>query len=114
MLNTHSPLPGLPRLLDLGQCNDTYSAILAAKALAEAFGTDVNHLPLSVNLAWMEQKAIAVLLSLLSLGIERIRVGPVLPAFLTPNVTAVLVDKFKLSLVDNKNPDADIETMMNE
>lgn len=105
---------GLPRLLDLGQCNDTYTAILAAQALADAFGTDVNHLPLSISLAWMEQKAIAVLLSLLSLGIQNIRLGPVLPAFLTPKVTGILVDKFKISLIDNKNPQADLDKMMQE
>jgi hydroxylamine reductase len=87
---------GLPRLLDVGQCNDAYSAIRIAMALAEAFGVGINELPLSLILSWYEQKAVIVLLTLLSLGIRNIRLGPTLPAFLTPNVLKVLVDKFAI------------------
>ena len=85
---------GIPRLLDVGQCNDAYSAIQIAVALAGAFGTDVNGLPLSLVLSWYEQKAVAILLTLLSLGIKNIRLGPSLPAFVTPAVLQVLVEKF--------------------
>ena len=74
---------GLPRLLDVGQCNDAYSAVRIAMALADAFDTDVNSLPLSMILSWYEQKAVAVLLALLSLGIKNIYLGPILPAFLS-------------------------------
>jgi hydroxylamine reductase len=81
-------------LLDVGQCNDAYSAIQIAVALANAFDTDVNSLPLSMVLSWYEQKAVCVLLSLLHLGIQNIRLGPTLPAFVTPNVLNVLVEKF--------------------
>jgi hydroxylamine reductase len=87
---------GIPRLLDCGQCNDAYSAIKVAGALAQAFGCGVNDLPLSLILSWYEQKAVCVLLSLLSLGIRNIRLGPTLPAFLTPNVLKVLVEKFNI------------------
>ena len=85
---------GLPRLLDVGQCNDAYSAVRIATALADAFDTDVNSLPLSMILSWYEQKAVAVLLALLSLGIKNIYLGPILPAFLSPNVVQYLVDTF--------------------
>ncbi len=87
-------LGGLPRLMDMGQCNDAYSAIKVAAALAEAFDTDVNGLPLSLVLSWFEQKAVCILLSLLHLGIEDIRLGPTLPAFVTPAALQVLVDQF--------------------
>ncbi|WP_297135824.1 hydroxylamine reductase, partial [Terrisporobacter sp.] len=87
---------GLPRLLDVGQCNDAYSAVRIATALADAFGTDVNGLPLSIILSWYEQKAVADLLALLSLGIKGIYLGPTLPAFLSPNVLQYLVDTFDL------------------
>ena len=87
---------GIPRLLDMGQCNDAYSAIQIAVALAGAFNTDVNSLPLSLIISWFEQKAVAVLLTLLSLGIKNIHLGPNLPAVVTPNVLNVLVDKFAL------------------
>jgi hydroxylamine reductase len=87
---------GIPRLLDCGQCNDAYSAIRIASALAEAFDTDVNSLPLSIILSWYEQKAVCILLTLLHLGIRNIRLGPSLPAFVTPAVLNVLVEKFNL------------------
>jgi hydroxylamine reductase len=87
---------GLPRLMDVGQCNDAYSAIKIAVALADAFDCTVNELPLSIILSWYEQKAVAVLLSLLSLGITDMRLGPTLPAFITPNVLGVLVENFNL------------------
>ncbi|HOY58194.1 MAG TPA: hydroxylamine reductase, partial [Verrucomicrobiota bacterium] len=87
---------GIPRLLDAGQCNDAYSAIQIAVALSKAFGCGVNELPLSLILSWFEQKAVAILLTLLYLGIRNIRIGPSLPAFITPAVLQVLVDKFNL------------------
>ena len=87
---------GLPRLLDVGQCNDTYSAIKIATALADAFETSINGLPLTIVLSWYEQKALADLLSLLSLGVKGIILGPTLPAFLSPNVLQYLVDTFDL------------------
>jgi hydroxylamine reductase len=87
---------GIPRLLDIGQCNDAYSAVVIAQALAKAFGTDVNGLPLSLVLSWYEQKAVVILLSLLHLGVRDIRLGPSLPAFVTPPVLKVLVDGFAL------------------
>ena len=88
---------GLPRLLDVGQCNDVYSATKIALALADAFDTDVNSLPLSIILSWYEQKAVADLLALLSLGVKNIYIGPSLPAFLTPNVLQYLVDNYNLT-----------------
>ncbi|MBP0018909.1 MAG: hydroxylamine reductase [Cyanobacteria bacterium SBLK] len=97
---------GIPRLLDIGQCNDAYSAIQIALGLAEAFQTDVNSLPLSMILSWYEQKAIAVLLTLLYLGIKDIRLGPTLPAFLTPNVFKLLSQQYKLKAITT--PDADL------
>ena len=87
---------GIPRLLDCGQCNDAYSAIKIAGALAQAFGCGLNDLPLSLILSWYEQKAVCILLTLLSLGIKNVRLGPTLPAFLTPDIVAVLVEKFGL------------------
>ena len=87
---------GIPRLLDMGQCNDAYSAIKVAVALAGAFGCGVNDLPLSLIISWYEQKAVAILLTLLHLGIRNIRLGPTLPAFVTPGVLKVLVEKFNL------------------
>jgi hydroxylamine reductase len=87
---------GIPRLLDIGQCNDAYSAIQIAVALSKAFGVGVNDLPLSMILSWYEQKACAILLTLLHLGIKNIRLGPTLPAFLTPNVLDVLVKNFNI------------------
>jgi hydroxylamine reductase len=87
---------GIPRLLDVGQCNDAYSAVQIALALAGAFNCGVNDLPLSMILSWYEQKACAILLSLLSLGVKNIRLGPSLPAFISPNVLNVLVEKFNI------------------
>ena len=87
---------GIPRLLDIGQCNDAYSAVKIAQALADAFDTDVNGLPLSLVLSWFEQKAVVILLSLLHLGIKNIRLGPSLPAFVTPNVLNVLVENYNI------------------
>ncbi|BBP94876.1 hydroxylamine reductase [Burkholderia sp. SFA1] len=96
---------GIPRLLDLGQCNDAYSAIRIATALADAFECGVNDLPLSLIVSWFEQKAAAVLLTLLALGIRNIRLGPTLPAFLTPNILAILVDKFAIQPIGDARSD---------
>ncbi|MBU1909905.1 MAG: hydroxylamine reductase, partial [Verrucomicrobia bacterium] len=96
---------GLPRLLDVGQCNDAYSAIKIAAALAGAFGCGVNDLPLSLILSWYEQKAVCILLTLLHLGLRNIRIGPNLPAFLTPPVVKVLVDKFNIQPVGSVEKD---------
>ena len=87
----------LPRILDMGQCNDAYSAIRVALALAEAFGCGVNELPLSIVLSWYEQKAVCVLLTLLYLGIKNIRLGPTLPAFVSPNVLNYLVEHYSIT-----------------
>ncbi len=103
---------GLPRLLDIGQCNDVYSAIRIATALADAFNTDVNGLPLSLIISWYEQKAVADLLALLSLGIRNIYLGPELPAFLSPNVLQYLVDTFHLRKITN--PEDDIKTCLKQ
>lgn len=101
---------GLPRLLDVGQCNDAYSAVRIAMALADAFDTDVNSLPLSMILSWYEQKAVAVLLALLSLGIKNIYLGPSLPAFLSPNVLQYLVENYQISPIGD--PKEDLEKML--
>lgn len=96
---------GLPRLLDVGQCNDSYSAIVVAVELAKAFNTDVNSLPLTLVLSWFEQKAVAILLTLLSLGIKNIYVGPSIPAFFTPTVLNVLVEKFNIHPIGKADED---------
>ncbi len=101
---------GIPRLLDLGQCNDAHSAVKIATALAEAFETDVNGLPLSFVLSWFEQKAVVILLSLLHLGIKGIRLGPSLPAFIKPEALGVLVDKFDLTPITT--PEADLAGLL--
>lgn len=102
---------GIPRILDAGQCNDSYSLVVIALALAEAFGVkDINELPISFDIAWYEQKAVAVLLALLSLGVKGIRLGPTLPAFISPNVLNVLVDKFHIQPIST--PAEDIEAMI--
>jgi hydroxylamine reductase len=95
----------IPRLLDIGQCNDAYSAIKIAQALADAFHVKINDLPLSIVLSWYEQKAIAILLSLLHLGIKNIRIGPSLPAFITPNILKILIDKFNIMPIKTANED---------
>jgi hydroxylamine reductase len=96
---------GLPRMMDVGQCNDAYSAIRIAQALAGAFGVGINELPLSLILSWYEQKAVIVLLTLLALGLRHIRLGPTLPAFLTPNVLKILVDKFAIKPIGTADED---------
>jgi len=96
---------GIPRLLDIGQCNDAYSAIQIAVALAKAFETDVNGLPLSMILSWYEQKAVCILLTLLHLGVRNMRLGPSLPAFVTPPVLKVLVDTFNIAPVTTPGED---------
>ncbi len=96
---------GIPRLLDIGQCNDAYAAIQIAVALSKAFNCGVNDLPLSLVLSWYEQKAVAILLTLLHLGIRNIRLGPTLPAFITPNVLSVLVEKFNLMPIKDAQSD---------
>ena len=101
---------GIPRLLDVGQCNDAFSAIKIASALAEAFECGVNDLPLSMVLSWYEQKACAILLTLLYLGIKDIRLGPSLPAFITPNVLNVLVEKFNIMPVST--PEEDLKAIL--
>ena len=103
---------GLPRLLDVGQCNDAYSAVRIATALADAFETDVNGLPLSLIISWYEQKAVADLLALLSLGIKGIYLGPTLPAFLSPNVLQYLVDTFDLRPIST--PDDDLKSCLQQ
>jgi len=101
---------GIPRLLDVGQCNDAYSAVQIAVALAKAFNTDVNSLPLSLVLSWFEQKAVVILLTLLSLGIKNIRLGPSLPAFVTPAALKVLVDKFNIMPIST--PESDLKAIL--
>lgn len=99
-------LGGIPRLLDIGQCNDTYSAIVIATALADALGCEVNDLPLTLVISWFEQKAAAVLLTLLALGLRNLKLGPSLPGYLTPELVQVLVDRFGVSLIGD--PKADV------
>ena len=101
---------GLPRLMDIGQCNDAYSAIQIAVALAEAFGCGVNDLPLSMVLSWYEQKAVCILLTLLHLGIKNIRLGPTLPAFLSPNVLNFLVEKYGIAPITT--PEEDLKAIL--
>ena len=103
-------IDGIPRLLDIGQCNDAYSAVVIAQALAKAFNVGLNELPLSIILSWYEQKAVAILLSLLYLGVKNIRLGPSLPAFITPNVLKVLVDNFNIMPI--KTADEDLKAIL--
>jgi hydroxylamine reductase len=106
-----SDINGIPRVLDAGQCNDSYSLAVVALKLKEVFGlNDINELPLSFDIAWYEQKAVAVLLALLHLGVKGLRLGPTLPAFLSPNVAKVLVEKFNIRPVGKVK--ADVEAMM--
>ncbi len=101
----------IPRLLDIGQCNDAYSAVKIAQALADAFNIGINELPLSMVLSWYEQKAVAILLSLLHLGVKNIRLGPSLPAFITPNILNVLVEKFNIMPITTA--EEDLKAIMN-
>lgn len=101
---------GLPRIMDMGQCNDAYSAIKVAVALAEAFDCGVNDLPLSMILSWYEQKAVSVLLTLLHLGIKNIFLGPTLPAFISPNVLNYLVENYQISPIST--PEADLKKIL--
>lgn len=101
---------GLPRIMDMGQCNDAYSAIKVAVSLAEAFGCNVNELPLSMILSWYEQKAVCILLTLLHLGIKNIRLGPTLPAFISPNVLNFLVEKFNIAPITT--PEEDLKAIL--
>ena len=101
---------GLPRLMDVGQCNDAYSAIQIAIALADAFGCGVNDLPLSMVLSWYEQKAVCILLTLLHLGIQNIRLGPTLPAFLSPNVLNYIVENFGIAPITT--PEEDLKQLL--
>lgn len=101
---------GLPRIMDMGQCNDAYGAIKVAVALSEAFGCDVNELPLSMVLSWYEQKAVCILLTLLHLGIKNIRLGPSLPAFLSPNVLNYLVENFGIAPITT--PEEDLKELL--
>lgn len=103
-------IDGIPRLLDMGQCNDAYSAIKVASELAKAFNCTVNDLPLSMVLSWYEQKAVCILLTLLYLGIENIRLGPSLPAFVSLNVLKILVDKFKIKPITT--PEQDLKDIL--
>lgn len=101
---------GIPRVIDAGQCNDCYSLVVVAKALAEAFGVGINELPVSYNIAWYEQKAVLVLLALLSLGIRNITLGPKLPGFVSPGVLKVLVDNFNIG--KNSSVEEDMKRMV--
>ncbi|MCL2513139.1 MAG: hydroxylamine reductase [Oscillospiraceae bacterium] len=101
---------GLPRIMDMGQCNDAYGAIKVASALSEAFNCGVNDLPLTLVLSWYEQKAVCILLTLLSLGIKNIYIGPTLPAFISPNILNVLVEKFALTPISA--PEADLKKIL--
>ncbi len=101
---------GFPRIMDVGQCNDAYSAITVATALADAFGCGVNELPLSMVLSWYEQKAVCILLTLLALGIQNIILGPTLPAFISPNVLSYLSETYNLSAITS--PEADLARTM--
>ena len=105
-------IDGIPRVLDAGQCNDSYSWLVIASKLTELFGVkSVNDLPISFDIAWYEQKAVIILNALLSLGVKKIRLGPTLPAFVSPNVLKVLVDKFELKQIDSV--EKDLEAMLN-
>src|SRR5699024_3765517 len=101
---------GLPRMMDLGQCNDAYSAIKVALALADAFGCGVNELPLSMILSWYEQTAVCILLTLLHLGVKNIRLGPTLPAFLSKGVAEYLIKEYGIASVTT--PEEDLKTIL--
>ena len=103
---------GIPRILDCGQCNDAYSAIRIALALAEAFGCGVNDLPLTLVLSWYEQKAVCILLTLLYLGLQHIYLGPTIPAFVSPNVLQFLVENYHLT--PTSDPKTDLKAILHE
>ena len=103
-------IEGLPRIMDMGQCNDAYGAIKVAAALADAFGCGINELPLSMVLSWYEQKAVCILLTLLHLGIKNIYLGPTLPAFLSDNVLSYLVDNYNISPIST--PEQDLKKIL--
>ena len=103
-------IEGIPRILDMGQCNDAYGAIQVAVALADAFGCGVNDLPLSFVLSWYEQKAVCILLTLLHLGIKNIRLGPSLPAFLSPNILNFLVENYGIAPITT--PEEDLKALL--
>jgi hydroxylamine reductase len=105
-------IDGVPRLIDIGQCNNAYSAIQLAIALSKVFNCGVNDLPLSIVLSWFEQKAVAILLTLLSLGIKGIRIGPTPPAFITPGVMKIIQEKFDLKPITT--PDRDLAQILNK
>ena len=103
-------IEGIPRLIDLGQCNDAIVALELAQALAGLFGVGVNDLPLTLVVSWMEQKAVAILWSLLALGIKGIYLGPIVPGWINDDILKVLVEKYNIKLIGN--PEEDIKTMM--
>ena len=103
-------IEGIPRLIDIGQCNDAYSAIQIAKALADAFGVDINSLPLSLILSWFEQKAVSILLTLLYLGVKNMKIGPSAPAFFSPGVMKFVQENYNLQLI--KTPDEDLKEIL--
>lgn len=102
-------IDGIPRILDMGQCNDSYSAIKVALALADAFSCSINELPLTLVLSWYEQKAVCILLTLLSLGVKKIYLGPTLPAFMSDTVVKFLVDTYQLQPLTA--PEQDMDTI---
>ena len=102
-------IDGIPRILDMGQCNDSYSAIKVALALADAFSCSINELPLTLVLSWYEQKAVCILLTLLSLGVKKIYLGPTLPAFMSETVVKFLVDTYQLQPLTA--PEQDMDTI---
>lgn len=102
---------GLPRIMDMGQCNDAYSAVKVALALADAFDCEVNDLPLTLVLSWYEQKAVCILLTLLHLGMKNIYLGPTLPAFLSPNIVDFLVKNFQIH--PTTTPEQDMDKILN-
>ncbi|MCM8773642.1 MAG: hydroxylamine reductase, partial [Candidatus Omnitrophica bacterium] len=104
-------IDGIPRLIDLGQCNNAYSAIVIVKSLSEALSIDINNLPVSLVLTWFEQKAVAILFSLLSLNIKGIYLGPLSPEFISKGIFNVLKDKFNIKLIST--PESDIKTILN-
>ena len=103
-------IDGLPRIMDMGQCNDAYSAVVVVQALAEAFGCGINELPLTLVLSWYEQKAVCILLTLLALGIKNIVLGPTLPAFLSETVVRTLVDAYGLQ--PTTAPEQDLDAIL--